>query len=52
MELAAEQWRSRPIVAQHRTMSGAAALAHLYRMMTLELAAARGTVIDIEVEHR
>jgi hypothetical protein len=47
MDAAAERWRSRPSVAQARTMTGTDALSHLERRMWIDM---WGAVI--EVEHR
>lgn len=52
MERAATRWRSRPSVAQSRTMTGHAALDHLERQAWLDMVEARGMVIDLEIEHR
>jgi hypothetical protein len=52
MELAAERWRSRPSVAQSRTMTGAAALDALEHRAQLDAQRAYGDVIDIRIEHR
>lgn len=51
MDAAAQRWRSRPSVAQARTLDGRAALDALERRAWLELTAAYGAVIDVEITH-
>jgi hypothetical protein len=48
---AAQRWRSRPSVAQARTMRGEDALDHLDRMSWLEYQRARGELLDVEIVH-
>jgi hypothetical protein len=52
MEAAAQRWRSRPSVAQHRAMTGEIAYDILERDARLAAQRAYGEVLDILIEHR